>query len=138
MARQSINTAEARPLIAVVDDDQSVLNSVARLLRSVGYAVATFSTGPEFLGSIATSSPRCLVLDVQMPDMNGLELQTRLTDLGHQMPVVFITANDSPQTRAIAIQSGVLDVFLKPFEEKALLAAIGKAVEKFPVRPQDP
>jgi len=121
--------AETKPLVAVVDDDQSVLNSLARLLRSAGYPVVTFRSAEEFLGSIATALPRCLVLDVQMPGTNGFELQSRLRALGHQVPVIFITAHDSPQTRACVTQDGIFGVLFKPFKAVALLTAIGKAVE---------
>ena len=118
-----------KPRIAVVDDDESVVKALARLLRSAGYAACTFGSAQEFLGSIATSLPQCLVLDVQMPGMNGFELQSRLKDLGHgQLPVIFITAHDTPQMRASARQSGTFALLLKPFEDTALLAAIDEAI----------
>ena len=118
-----------KPLIAVVDDDPSVLRSLARLLRSAGYTASPFGSAQEFLGSIATSLPQCLVLDVQMPRMNGFELKFRLKGLGHdQLPVVFITAHDTPQTRALAWQSGFVGLLIKPFEDTALLGAIGQAI----------
>ena len=126
--------ATPKPLIAVVDDDRSVVKSLARMLRSAGYEVGTFGSAQEFLGSLATSLPQCLVLDVHMPEMNGLELQSRLRELGHRLPVVFITAHDTPQTRAAASQNGTIALLFKPFGNTALLDALRKAVEAPPVR----
>ena len=118
-----------KPLVAVVDDDQSVLNSMARLLRSGGYAVVTFSSPRAFVESLTTSVPQCLVVDVQMPEMKGFELQSRLRALGHHVPVVFMTAHDSPQTRDLATQGGNFGLLFKPFKAVTLLAAVANAVE---------
>lgn len=130
--------ATSKPLIAVVDDDPSVVRSVARLLRSVGYEVSAFSSAQEFLVSLATSLPECLVLDVHMPGMSGLELQSRLLELGHRFPIVFITAHDTPQTWAAASQSSTLGVLIKPFVNNALLDFVRKAVELTPVSAHGP
>jgi len=116
-----------KPLIVVVDDDRSVVKSLARVLRSAGYEVGTFGSAQEFLGSLAISLPQCLVLDVHMPEMNGFELQSRLRELGHRVPVVFITAHDTPQTRTAASQSGNTVLLFKPFGKAALLHAIREA-----------
>lgn len=120
-------------LIAVVDDDRSVVKSLARLLRSVGYEVGAFGSAQEFLGSLATALPQCLVLDVHMPEMSGLELQSRLQELGYRVPVIFITAHDTPQTRSAAGQSGTVALLFKPFENTALLSAIRVAVGSRPL-----
>lgn len=117
----------AAPLIAVIDDDHSILKSLGRLLRVAGYAVEIFASAEQFLSGLDTSMPRCLVLDVQMPGMSGFELQSRLKDMGHLVPVVFITAHDTPQTRAAARQSGAIALLFKPFQITALLAAIEEA-----------
>jgi len=118
-----------KPLIAVVDDDQSVVKSLARALRAAGFEVGAFGSAREFLGSLPTSLPHCLVLDVHMPEMNGLELQSRLRELGHRVPILFITAHDTPQTRAAATRNGALGLLLKPFDKAALLLAIRKALQ---------
>ncbi len=125
---QQTNQTTSKPLIAVVDDDLSVRTSLARLLRSAGYAVQFFGSAPEFLESIATAIPQCLVLDVQMPGMNGFELQSRLRALGQQMPIVFMTAHDTPQTRASASQSGAVGLLFKPFNDTALLELLARAM----------
>ena len=112
----------------MVDDDHSVVKSLARLLRMAGYAVDTFGSAQEFLNCLVTSLPRCLVLDVQMPGMNGFELQSRMRQLGHAVPIVFITAHDTPHTRAAASQCGAIALLFKPFQSAALLAAIEEAI----------
>jgi len=130
--------ATSKPLIAVVDDDPSVVKSLARTLRSAGFEVSAFGSALEFLGFLETSLPRCLVLDVQMPEMNGFELQSRLRELGYRVPVVFITAHDTPQTRATASQSGTLGLLFKPFGNTALLDLVRRAVEPFSPPPPGP
>ncbi len=117
----------AKALLAVVDDDHSVLRSLARLLRSVGYAVDTFASAADFLAALARSRPQCLVLDVQMPGMNGFELHGRLKELGHQIPVIYITAQDSPQNGITACQEGTIGLLIKPFNEEELLDLVAEA-----------
>jgi len=117
-----------RPHIAVVDDDASFLRSVGRLLRIAGYAVETFGSARQFLSSLPASLPQCLVLDVHMPEMTGLQLQGRLADQGYCMPVIFVTAYDTPQTRAHARQAGAFGLLLKPFDKETLLQAIQVAL----------
>ena len=118
----------ARPLIAVVDDDASFLRSIGRLLCSVGYAVKTFGSAREFLASLPGSSPQCVVLDIHMPEMTGLELQDWLAERGSCVPVILMTAYDTPQTRQRARQAGGFGFLLKPFDKQALLNAVAAAV----------
>jgi len=120
--------ARNRPLVAVVDDDPSIVRSLARVLRLDGYEVATFGSGQDFLGAISTSIPQCLVLDVHMPKMNGFELQGHLAAEGICVPIIFVTAHDTPQTRARAHQCGCSGFFSKPFDPKALSEEIREAV----------
>ncbi|HEX7862243.1 MAG TPA: response regulator [Verrucomicrobiae bacterium] len=122
------NQGTGKPIVAVVDDDPSVLKALARLLRSAGYEVKTFVSPQEFLSSASISSARCVVVDVQMPGMSGFELQSRLKDMGRQVPIVFITAHDTPQTRVSACESGTVGLLLKPFSDDALLELLHKAV----------
>jgi FixJ family two-component response regulator len=122
------DTATTQPHIAVVDDDPSVIRSLARLLRSAGYAVRTYNSAQDFLTSLATLSPQCLVLDVQMPAMNGFELQARLRDSGCSLPVVFITAHDTAEARASARRGGAVGLLPKPFDNNSLLAVIGRVL----------
>ncbi len=117
-----------QPLIAVVDDDPSVVKSLARALRLAGYEVATFGSAQAFLGAGSPLLPQCLVLDVHMPEMTGFELQDRLTAQGCCVPIIFVTAQDTPQTQTRARQAGSFGFFVKPFDPQALLGAIGEAV----------
>lgn len=120
------------PLIAVVDDDASFVRSLRRLLRLAGYEVQTFGTAREFLDSLERTSPHCLLLDVHMPQMSGLALQDWLEKAGRPLPVILMTAYDTPQTREHAARMGCFGLLLKPFEESALLEAIAKAVADNP------
>jgi FixJ family two-component response regulator len=120
--------ATTKPLIAVVDDDRSVVKSLARMLRLAGYAVETFASAKEFLVSLPASRPQCLVLDVHMPEMSGLDLQDRLEAQGACVPVILITAHDTPQTRERAHRAGSFGLFTKPFANEALLRAVREAL----------
>ena len=111
-----------KPHIAVVDDDASFLRSVGRLLRTADYAVETFGSARQFLSSLPTSLPECLVLDVHVPEMTGLQLQGRLADQGYCAPVIFVTAYDTPQTRAQARQAGAFGLLLKALRQGDALA----------------
>jgi CheY-like chemotaxis protein len=116
------------PLVAVVDDDESFLRSVGRLLRSAGYRVAMFSSAAECLASFPASQARCLILDVHMPRMTGLELLETLAARGACVPAIFVTAHDTPQTRERAHRAGSFGLLLKPFDKLALLSAIEEAI----------
>lgn len=118
----------SRPLIAVVDDDESFLRSLGRLLRSVGYAVETFSSGRAFLSSLPISIPACVVLDIQMPDMNGFEVQERLAALGLCLPVILVTAHDTPQFRQRAHRPDTAGLLTKPFEGTSLLEVVQRTL----------
>ncbi len=116
-----------QPLIAVVDDDESFLRSVGRLLRSMGYAVRTFGTGKEFLDAWPAESPDCLILDVQMPEMGGPELHRALLAQGSRLPVVFVTGLVTPQALQ-HVRSQGSGLIIKPFDKKSLLQAIVQAL----------
>ena len=133
--RQTLSVATAKPLIAVVDDDRSVLKSLARMLRLAGYAVETFCSAGEFLAALPASPPQCLVLDVHMPEMSGLELQERLAAQDTCVPVIFMTAHDTPQTRERARHAGSFGLLMKPFANEALLQAIQEAITCQPADP---
>jgi FixJ family two-component response regulator len=126
--RQILSVATTKPLIAVVDDDRSVVKSLARMLRLAGYAVETFCSAGEFLAALPASPPQCLVLDVHMPEMSGLELQDRLAAQESCLPVIFMTAYDTPQTRERIHRAGSFGLLLKPFGNEALLRAIREAL----------
>jgi FixJ family two-component response regulator len=115
---------DSLPLISVVDDDDSVRESLQGLIRSVGFAVQVFASAEEFLQSDHLSQTHCLILDVRMPGMNGLELQRELADTHCEIPVIFITAHGNENARTQALKNGAVDYLCKPFSEDALLNAI--------------
>jgi FixJ family two-component response regulator len=118
------------PTIAIVDDDDSVRRALARLLTASGYQVRTFSSAPEFLTERfgAQSGPGCLLVDVRMPELDGLELQSVLTGAGMETAVVFMTGHGDVQTGVKAMKSGAVDFLLKPFTDDELLDAVGRAL----------
>ena len=117
------------PLISVVDDDDSVRESLRGLIRSVGFAVKVFASAEEFLNSDHLRNTNCLILDVRMPGMNGLELQRQLAATDRKIPVIFITAHGDEAVRSRALNGGAVDYLLKPFSEEALLNAIDAALK---------
>src|SRR6267142_5542942 len=119
----------ATPLISVVDDDHSVRESLARLIRSVGFGVQVFGSAEEFLSASHGRQADCLILDVRMPGMNGLELQRELSASNCDLPVIFITAHGSDeQARTRALGAGAVDYLLKPLREEEVLKAIDAAL----------
>ena len=116
-------------LISVVDDDTSVRESLQGLIRSVGLAVEVFASAEEFLKSDHLRNTRCLILDVRMPGMNGLELQRRLAVSHCEIPVIFITAHGDETARSQALKDGAVDYLIKPFTAEALLNAIHAALK---------
>ena len=117
-------------IVMIVDDDESVRRAARRLIRSYGFAVETFVSADDFLASGRLSETACLVLDVQMPGLNGLELQSRLVAEGHQVAIIFITAFDDENARAQALKAGALSYLVKPFEEADLLNSINLALQR--------
>jgi FixJ family two-component response regulator len=115
-------------LISVVDDDDSVRESLQCLIRSFGFAVEAFASAEEFLNSYRLADTRCLILDVRMPGVSGLELQRRLVADRHEIPVIFITAHGDRAARLQALKGGAVDYLFKPFREEALLQAIRAAL----------
>ena len=113
-----------RPLVSVVDDDESVRESLPDLLREFGFAANAFSSAKEFLSSERVGQTKCLILDVAMPDMTGIELQQELKRLGQSIPIVFITAQRDDNVRNMALQEGAKNFLHKPFSDTALLAAL--------------
>jgi FixJ family two-component response regulator len=116
-------------LISVVDDDQSVREATTSLLKSNGFRAEVFSSAEDFLASRYLNETKCLVLDVQMPGMNGLELQRRLTYENRSIPIIFISAHINQEVRKQAARSGAVDFLPKPFSEEALLRAIRTALD---------
>ena len=123
-------TDTAQVCISVVDDDVLVLKSVGRLLQSAGYLVRMFSSGREFLSYQAEGAPGCVVIDLSMPGLDGLELQRAMAMKAGAQPVVFITGQGSVASSVEAMKAGAVDFLTKPFDEKQLLGAVRAAVEK--------
>jgi FixJ family two-component response regulator len=114
--------------VAVVDDDQSFACALERLFRASGFDVCTYPSAEAFLAPTTRSQPDCLVLDIHLGGMSGLDLQRRLHDIHSLVPIIFVTAHDAPGVRQEAQQSGCSAYFLKPVRGKSLLEAITKAV----------
>jgi len=118
------------PLISVVDDDRAVIEAIVSLLESVGYAAAGFVSAQEFLNSAHLRRTACLILDVRMPGMGGLELQRRLSAKNIQTPIIFITADGGPEVSAEALSGGAVACLRKPFNQASLLTALRSALAK--------
>jgi FixJ family two-component response regulator len=111
-------------MISIIDDDDSVRESLRRLMRSVGFAVNVFASAEEFLDSDCLRNTDCLILDVRLPGMSGLELQRHLATSHSDIPIIFITSYEDDDVRARALNAGAVDYFLKPFNDENLLDAI--------------
>jgi FixJ family two-component response regulator len=118
----------ARHRVAVVDDDHSVRKALCRLLRSFDIEAEAYESGKEFLEALRSTLPDCLVLDLRMPDMSGLELQQRLTDAGIRLPTVVITGYDDPGMQSKCLAAGAATYLRKPLDDKALLRAIEDSI----------
>jgi FixJ family two-component response regulator len=118
------------PLISIVDDDDSLRRSLGNLLRSLGFGVQEFASAQAFIGSQNARETACLILDVRMPGMNGLDLQRHIAASGWRVPIVFITAHadDDARTRALAV--GAVGFLSKPFREQEILDAINAALSR--------
>jgi FixJ family two-component response regulator len=118
----------AVPLISIVDDDDSLRNSLNNLIRSVGFRVQGFPSAETFLNSTQLHDTACLILDVRMPGMNGLDLQRQLVASNCRIPIIFITSQGDGDAQARALEAGAVDFLYKPFREEALLKAIDSAL----------
>jgi len=118
-----------RALVAVVDDDESVRESLPDLLNEFGFRTRAFSSAEEFLASGSVEQTKCLILDVAMPGMTGLDLQRQLNDRERRIPIIFITAQKDREIQDRAFKQGAVSFLYKPFSDTALLDALNKAVE---------
>jgi FixJ family two-component response regulator len=119
--------AQALPWIAIVDDDPSVLKALARLLRARALEVRTYTSARDFLTALPEGLPECLIVDLQMPEMTGLELQRHLTRSGVQIPTIVITAHNEAGARERCESAGAAAFLSKPLQDTSLLAAIKSA-----------
>ena len=118
---------EPLPWIAIVDDDPFVLRALARLLRTRALQPRTFESAGDFLGALSEGLPQCLIVDLQMPEMSGLELQQHLSRVGIEIPTIVITAHADGQARERCECAGAIAFLKKPLQEETLFAAIHKA-----------
>jgi len=118
------------PLIAIVDDDDALRTSLDDLIQSVGFLTQGFSSAEAFLRSKQVHDTACLILDVRMPGMSGLELQRQMVAANLSIPIIFITAHADDAARARALAAGAVDFLYKPFYEEALLTAIDAALKR--------
>jgi FixJ family two-component response regulator len=124
------HTAAGVPTVYVVEDDESIRTLWRWLMESNGIEVRTFATAPEFIGEYAPGAPGCLVLDLRLPGMSGLELQAHLRAQGVGIPIVFVTAHGDVRTAVKAIQDGAVDFIEKPFGYREAVAIVRKAFER--------
>jgi FixJ family two-component response regulator len=118
-----------RSLVSVVDDDESVRESLPDLLRQFGFAAEAFSSAEEFLASDCVGRTRCLILDIAMPGMSGPDLQEELRVRHQEIPIVFVTANQDETVRPKVLAGGAVECLFKPFSETALLEALDAVLQ---------
>ena len=116
--------------IFLLDDDASVLKALKRLIKSAGFNVKAYSSALDFLNCGYEKQSGVLILDVQMPEMSGIEVQKKVVDSGSKMPIIFMTAHENEEIQKEAMESGAVAFFQKPFEEDALLSSISTGLEK--------
>ncbi len=121
---------EPDAIVFVVDDDPSVRRSTERLLRSAGLKVQTFSSAREFFGSHRSEGPACLILDVRMPGLSGMDLQRELAQAGIHIPIIFITAHGDIPMSVRAMKAGAVEFLTKPFRSRSLVDAVLAAIER--------
>ena len=122
--------APAVPTVFVIDDDGGMRQAIQDLVESVGLRAETFTTGEEFLKRPRTADPSCLVLDVRLPQMSGLDFQRKLAELGLCIPIIFITAHGDIPMSVRALKSGAVEFLTKPFRDQDLLDAIQQALQR--------
>jgi FixJ family two-component response regulator len=116
------------PLISIVDDDESIREATKGLVRSLGYFAATFASAEEFLNSGRINDTSCLITDVQMPGLSGVDLQRRLIAQGRTMPTIFVTAFPDERTRKRVLTAGAVGYLSKPYDEESLIACLDTAL----------
>ena len=123
------SSTSSNVLISIVDDDESVREAVEALIEALGFRVNAFRSAMDFLASPAVADTSCMIADVQMPQMSGVELHRQLTEQGHAIPTILITAYPDDGIRACALARGVICYLIKPFDEDALIACVRSALQ---------
>jgi FixJ family two-component response regulator len=119
-----------RKFVAIVDDDDSVRGTLHELLRSAGFSSRTFESAEDFLGSGQQQQTACLITDIRMPGMSGLELQARLNAERCRIPTIFITAHGDEEMRLQALREGAVEFLPKPFDDEVLIESVRTALER--------
>jgi len=122
--------SEPKAIVFIVDDDEAVRKSLGRLIRSAGLGVETFASAQQFLASPRADVTSCLVLDVKMPGLSGLDLQKRMAEVHLEIPIVFITGHGDVPTSVRAMKAGAIEFLTKPFRDQELLDAIQQAIQR--------
>jgi len=120
--------ADVEPIVFVVDDDQSVREGIQSLLTSAGFSVDTFPTAEMFLNHPHPDRPACVILDVRMPGLSGLDLQRELTKIGVSIPIIFVTGHGNVRMTAQAMKAGAVEFLTKPFREQELIDAVRESI----------
>ncbi|HTR24111.1 MAG TPA: response regulator transcription factor [Terriglobales bacterium] len=121
---------EPKAIVFVVDDDLSVREALGSLIRAAGLAVRTFASAQEFLACSREETPSCLILDVRLPGLSGLDLQQRMAEAGLDIPIIFITGHGDVPTSVRAMKAGAIEFLTKPVSDEELLAAIQDAIKR--------
>jgi FixJ family two-component response regulator len=121
---------ESDAIIAIVDDDASVREGLDSLIRSAGWRVEAFVSAQDFLGRVGARAPSCLILDLQLPGLSGLDLQQRMVERGLEIPIVFLTGHGNIPASVQAIKAGAVEFLTKPIDEEKLLQAIHEAIAR--------
>ena len=125
-----------KPVMFVVDDDESVSKALKRLMKSAGIKARSLSSAEDFLNQGCHNVPGCLILDVRMPGMNGLELQEKLVKSGSTMPIIFMSAHEDAPAREQAMKAGAIAFLKKPFEDQILIEKINSALSRIEDEPE--
>jgi FixJ family two-component response regulator len=124
------NSRDSRAVIAIVDDDPSVREGLESLIRSAGWRAETFGSAQEFLARAGSEAPSCLILDLQLPGLSGLDLQKRMAEVALEIPIVFLTGHGDIPASVKAMKAGAIEFLTKPVAEEDLLRAIQEAIER--------
>ena len=127
---EDLQATETAPTVFLIDDDPSARRGLTRLIQAAGYPVTTFGSAREFLASRRNDAPGCMVLDIRMPELSGLDLQEQLLRADYSMPIIFITGHGDIPMTVQAMKRGAIDFLPKPVEREQLLGAIRQALEK--------
>ena len=130
MTRVAATNAARTPIVCIVDDDASVRDALASLFRSVGLTVATFGSTADFLAREHADAPGCLVLDVRLPGVSGLDFQAQLAAMNNRLPVIFMTGHGDIPMSVRAMKAGALDFLAKPFRDQDMLDAVANAIDR--------